>query len=56
MEKNKVRQNANAHRYTSKLWWLDAEMLRVVPREAAWEGWLLRVLHAASVKFWPQNH
>ena len=34
---NKWRQCTDAHRHSSKLWRLDAEMLSVVPREGTWQ-------------------
>ena len=34
---NKLRESTDAHRHSSKLWRLDAEMLSVVSREGAWQ-------------------
>lgn len=35
--RNKLRLNMDAHRHSSKPWWLDAEMLSTALREGA--GW-----------------
>lgn len=32
----KSRESTDAHRHRSKLWWLDAEMLSVLPGERVW--------------------
>ena len=49
---NGSRESTDAHRYLWKLWWLDAEMLSVVPwGEACWGVGALSLLGvcAASV-------
>ena len=36
MPKTHQDKSTNAHKHSSKRWWLDAEMLSVVSREGAW--------------------
>ena len=42
-------QSTNAHKDSSELWWLHAEVLSVVPREGAWRRYSCHFQHPLPV-------